>query len=248
VLVEKPVTLSLADAEEMVALARHHDRFLMEAMWTACHPTIRALRDRLAAGELGRPRQLHAELGFVVDADPGDRMLDPALGAGALLDMGIYPLTLAHLLLGEAEELAATADLSDRGIDLDVAVTGRYPGGALATMSASITSWSSRRASLATDLGRVEMDDFHHPTTATFTPYGAGGADDTDAVAPPTTIEPLEPVRGRGYTHELLEAGRCVRAGLRESPLVPHAQTLTLMGQLDGLLDQIGVKYPPVRP
>jgi len=215
----------------------------MEAMWTACHPTIRAVRERLASGELGTPRHLHAELGFVVDADPGDRMLDPALGAGALLDMGVYPLTLAHLLLGEAEELTAVADLSDRGIDLDVSVTGRYPGGALATMTASLTSWSSRRASVATDRGRLELDDFHHPTRATFSAYDEGSNDGAGA-ARTFDIEPLEPVRGRGYTHELLEAGRCVRAGLRESPLVPHAQTLALMGQMDRLLEQVGVIYP----
>ena len=129
VLCEKPVTLDTADAEEMVRLAGEHDRFLMEAMWTACHPVIRELRTRLASGEFGRPRHLHAELGFRVDAGPDDRMLDPALGASALLDMGIYPLTIAHLLLGEAEQLTATADLSDRGIDLDIAIAGRYPGG-----------------------------------------------------------------------------------------------------------------------
>ena len=101
VLCEKPLTLDAADAEEMVRLAGEHDRFLMEAMWTACHPVIRELRDAAGAGEFGTPRHLHAELGFRVDAGPDDRMLDPALGASALLDMGIYPLTFAHLMLGD---------------------------------------------------------------------------------------------------------------------------------------------------
>ena len=104
-----------------------------------------------------------------MDAKPDDRLLDPALGAGSLLDMGIYPLTFAHLLLGEAEELTATAVLSDTGIDLDLAVAGRYPGGAVATMVSSMTSWSSRRAEIATDLGRLVLEDFHHPTHATYT-------------------------------------------------------------------------------
>jgi predicted dehydrogenase len=142
VLCEKPLTLSVAEAEEMIALARQHDRFLMEAMWTACHPVVLALRDRLRTGELGTPHHLLAELGFVVDAPPEDRMLDPSLGAGALLDMGIYPLTFAHLLLGEAEELTAYAVLSEEGIDMDIAIMGRYPGGALATMKASM-SWTT---------------------------------------------------------------------------------------------------------
>src|SRR6478736_3160053 len=127
VLCEKPVTLDIAAAEEMVRLAGEHDRFLMEAMWTACHPVIRELGARLAAGEFGGPRHLHAELGFRVEAPPEDRMLNPALGASALLDMGIYPLTFTHLMLGEATALHGTADLSEGGIDFDVAMTGRYP-------------------------------------------------------------------------------------------------------------------------
>ncbi|KQW48639.1 oxidoreductase [Nocardioides sp. Root1257] len=244
VLCEKPLTLDTGDAEEMVRLAGEHDRFLMEAMWTACHPVVRELRTRLAAGEFGRPRHLHAELGFRVDAGPDDRMLDPALGASALLDMGIYPLTIAHLLLGEAEQLTATADLSDRGIDLDVAVVGRYPGGALATMTASMTSYSSRRAEIATDQGRIQFDDFHHPSKAVFTPYVEGPG--SWVVEPGTPVEVLgeEPVIGQGYGNEIAEVGRCLRAGLRESPQVPHAQTLTLLRQMDDVRAQVGVTFP----
>jgi predicted dehydrogenase len=244
VLCEKPLTLDVAAGEEMVRLARAHDRFLMEAMWTACHPGVLALRERLASGELGTPRHLHAELGFRVDAPPEDRMLNPALGASALLDMGVYPLTFAHLLLGPAERLQASGDLSDGGIDLDVAISGRYAGGALATMTASMTSWSSRRAAIATDVGRVDVADFHHPTRVTFTRYAEGGSNDTVDLAEPLAIEPLEPVLGRGYAHEAIEVQRCLRAGLRESPLVPHEQTLTLLRQMDDLRAQLGVTFP----
>jgi predicted dehydrogenase len=170
-------------------------------------------------------------------------MLDPDLGAGALLDMGVYPLTLAHLLLGEAEDLRAVAHLSDDGIDLAVSLTGRYPGGALATMAASMTSWSSRAGAIATDLGRIELDDFHHPTSARFTPYAEGGSNDLDARQAQVEIVGDEPVLGRGYGNEIAEVHRCLAAGLRESPLVPHAQTLTLMRQMDDLRGQIGVRY-----
>jgi predicted dehydrogenase len=243
VLCEKPLTLDTADAEEMVRLAAEHDRFLMEAMWTACHPVIRELRTRLATGEFGTPRHLHAELGFRVDAGPDDRMLDPALGASALLDMGIYPLTFAHLMLGTTEQLRATADLSDRGIDLDFAVAGRYPGGALATMTASMTSYSSRVAAIATDRGRIHLDNFHHPSNAVFTPYVEGHG--SWVVEPGEPVEVLgdEPVIGQGYGNEIAEVGRCLRAGLRESPLVPHEQTLTLLRQMDDLRAQVGVTF-----
>jgi predicted dehydrogenase len=244
VLCEKPLTLDLADAEEMVRLAREHDRFLMEAMWTACHPVVMALRRRLQAGEFGTPRHLHAELGFRVDAAPDDRMFDPALGASALLDMGIYPLAFAHLMLGPPQALTATADLSDRGIDLDVAVAGRYAGGALATMTASMTAWSSRSASIATDRGRIDVDDFHHPARAMWTPYAGGPDNDTFRRDRPVEILGEEPVLGRGYGNEIAEVGRCLREGLRESPLVPHEQTLALMGQMDEVRRQVGVTFP----
>jgi predicted dehydrogenase len=247
VLCEKPLTLSTAEAEEMVSLAEQHDRFLMEAMWTACHPTIAALRRRLAAGELGTPRHFHAELGFVVEAAAGDRMVDPALGASALLDMGIYPLTVAHLLFGEPESLDAVADTrSATGgtFDTDVAIVGRYPGGVLATLTASITSWSSRRGEIATDTGRVELDDFHHPTRAVFTPRPRvvdWTAD--DGPLEPVEILPESPIVGAGYGNEIAEVGRCLREGLRESPLVPHAQTLSLLRQMDDVRRQVGVVF-----
>ena len=212
-------------------------------MWTACHPVVRRLASDLAAGRFGRPQHLHAELGFRVDAPPGDRMLDPDLGAGALLDMGIYPLTLAHLLLGEAEDLRAVAHLSDDGIDLAVSLTGRYPGGALATMAASMTSWSSRAGAIATDLGRIELDDFHHPTSARFTPYAEGGSNDLDARQAPVEITGDEPVLGHGYGNEIAEVQRCLAAGELESPLVPQATTLEVMNLLDSIREQIGVFY-----
>lgn len=242
VLCEKPLTLSTADAEEMVRLAAEHDCFLMEAMWTACHPAILVLRERLRAGDFGTPRQLHAELGFRVDAPVGDRMLDPGLGASTLLDMGVYPLTFAHLMLGQPEELTATAVLADRGYDLDVAVAGRYPGGALATLTASMTSWSGRHAAIATDRGRIEVDDFHHPSRMTFTSYGVGDTNDTVVVSDPAPIE-APPTLGRGYVHEIVEVGRCLGAGLRESPLVPHAQTLAILRQMDDVRRQVGVGF-----
>jgi predicted dehydrogenase len=243
VLCEKPLTLTVSEAEEMVRLAARHDRFLMEAMWTACHPGVLTLRERLRAGDFGTPRHLHAELGFRVDAPPEDRMLDPALGASALLDMGVYPLTFAHLMLGEAESLTAAAVLSDRGIDLDVAIAGRYPGGTLATMTASMTSWSGRHAAIATDRGRVQVDDFHHPMRITFTSYEVGDTNDRVVVSEPAVVE-TPPVLGRGYVHEIVEVGRCLEAGLRESPLVPHAQTLAILRQMDEVRAQVGVGFP----
>ena len=235
VLCEKALTLNLADAETMVGLAGDHGAFLMEAMWMACHPVLRALREELAAGRLGEPRSVHADLGFVVDRPETDRLLDPALGGGVLLDMGTYPLTFAHLVLGPAEMLRAVGDLSPRGVDLDVAVAGRYAGGAVAALTASMTSTTPRTATIATTTGLVEVPfPFHHPAYATFTPTGGE----------PRRIEGVEPLIGSGLGNEAAEVQRCLADGLTQSPLVPHEQTLTLMGQMDEIRAQLGVRYP----
>ncbi len=233
VLCEKPVTVTVADAEEMMALARQHGRFLMEAMWTACHPVVLAARDQLAAGRFGIPRHLRAEFGTKFEGPPDSRIFDAALGAGAMLDVGIYPLTVAHLMLGPAQELRAVGELSEQGYDLDVSIAGRYPNGTLATLTASMTSWCARTASIATDLGRLDLaDPFHHPGYAEFLPV------DRD----PVRLEGAGQVIGRGYGNEIAEVGRCLAEGLLESPLVPHEQTLLIMRQIDDVLRQVGAR------
>ena len=243
VLCEKPMTIDAASTAALFELAAERGLFLMEAMWTACHPTIRKLLHLLADGEHGTARQVHADLGFVVPGvfgggDPTDRLLDPALGAGALLDMGIYPLTFAHLVLGEPERLTAVAHLSPTGIDLDVAIAGQYPGGATAALTASMTSQSPRTATVATEIGRFDLPSgFHHPERIRWTSYW-----EPEGVS--SWVEPDEPVIGQGYGNEIVEVNRCVRAATTVSDLVPPQQTISLMRQMDALRAQIGLSYP----
>ncbi len=237
VLCEKPLTLNLAEAEAMVAAARAAGRFLMEAMWMACHPLVRAIREGLEQGRYGEPRQVHADLGFVVDQPSTGRLLNPELGGGALLDMGIYPLTFAHLMLGPADSMVATANLSDQGVDLDVALAGRH-GPAVSALTTSMTSASPRSASIATTTGRIDVPrDFHSPSTATWTPTGGK----------PEQIEALGPVLGTGLGNEAAHVQECLHAGRLESPLVPHDQTLALIRLMDDVRRQIGVSYPADR-
>src|SRR5690242_4095232 len=140
VLCEKPLTLNLAKAEAMVAAAREAGLFLMEAMWMACHPVVRAIVEGIGEGRYGEPRQVHADLGFVVPPGASARMVDPALGAGALLDMGIYPLTFARIMLGPFADVAAAGLLSDSGIDVDVAIAARHEGGSVSALTTAMTS------------------------------------------------------------------------------------------------------------
>ena len=242
VLCEKAFTLNAAEAEHVVALARERGVFLMEAMWTRCHPVVRRLRQLVRSGALGEVRQVRADLGFVVDRPETDRLLDPALGGGALLDMGVYPLTFAFVILGEPSRTCAVATLSPSGVDLDVAVSLGYDSGALASVSATMTGWCPRTASIATDRGRVDLPaPFHHPIGVTWTPYESGDRTGSAMPGPPQPIG--EEVLGRGYAHEALEVVRCLRSGETESPLVPLDDTVALMRQMDGIRGQIGVRY-----
>ena len=227
VLCEKPLTLNAAQATELFALAETRGLFLMEAMWMACHPVIRSIRERLQAGDLGNPQQLSADLGWVVRRAGTDRLLDPDLGGGALLDMGVYPLTLADLLLGEPTHLTGSATLSESGVDLNVAITTAYSGGAVAALTASMTANSPRSAWLATDTGRLDIPaPFHHPPHALWSTYDGAWSE-------PTLIGPPYPIIGSGLGNEAAEVMRCLREGLTESPMVPAAQTLRVMRQMD---------------
>jgi predicted dehydrogenase len=242
VLCEKPMTLDAPSTQWLFDAARERGLFLMEAMWTATNPVVRTVLRVQAVGEHGRPRQVHADLGFPVRVPPTDRLLDPRLGAGALLDMGIYPLTLAHLVLGEPESLVAVADLAETGIDLDVAVAGRYAGGATAALTASMTAQSPRTATIATDVGCFHFPrDFHASTTVRWEAPDMSGWETGGAVD--GRIEPDEPVIGVGYGNEVVEVHRCLRAGATTSTVVPPEQTVSIMRQLDDVRRQIGVHY-----
>lgn len=238
VLCEKPLTLNARQAEDLFTLARTKGLFLMEAMWMACHPLILDIRARLRAGELGDPQQLVADLGWVVRRPGTDRLLDPDLGGGALLDMGVYVLTFADLLLGEPSQLTGAATLSDTGIDLNVAISAAYAGGAVAALTTSMTANSPRSAWLATDTGRLDIPaPFHHPASASWATYDGTWSE-------PTTLLPPAPVIGSGLGNEAVEVMRCLREGLTESPLVPPAQTIRVLRQMDDLRAQLGVRYP----
>ncbi len=231
VLCEKSLTLTEQQAADLVAVARRKRLFLMEAMWMRCNPLIRRLQQVLATGDLGPVTQVRADLGFRVDQPATDRLLAPELGGGALLDMGIYPLTFAHLFLGRPSTVAAAGTLSDLGVDLNIALALAYDSGAVASLTASMTGPSPRTASIATDVGRFDLpDSFHHPTTATW-------------VSGEHTETLHEPMLGGGLAHEAIEVMRCLRNGETESPLMPLDETVELMALMDRIRRDLGVRY-----
>src|SRR5512139_4044362 len=139
VLCEKALTLTARESEDLVRVARERKLFFMEAMWMRCNPVIRRVKQLADSGDLGRIQQVRA-------------------------DMGVYVLTFAHLFLGDPDKVEAVAEMSSSGIDLNIAISLGWQGGAVGSVSSTMTAWSPRTASIATDKGRIDFADaFHHP-------------------------------------------------------------------------------------
>lgn len=237
VLCEKPFTLNLGQARSLVLTARERGLFLMEAMWTYCNPVIRRMLELIADGAIGEVRSVHADFGFVAPSDPRHRLRDPEQGGGALLDLGVYPISLAHLVLGPPDEVTAWAKLTADGVDENTGVLLGYDSGALAALSCSLVADHATAAVVSGTAGRIVLPRmFFRAERLVLHRTGR----DPEEFHPPLTA-------GQGYTHEAIEVMRCLREGLIESPWVPLAGSLAVMATLDRVREHIGVRYPQER-
>jgi predicted dehydrogenase len=232
-LTEKPMALHVPETEAMVEAARSRGVFLMEAMWTRCFPAIHRVAGLVADGAIGRVTAVHADFGVSGPFEASHRMRNPELGGGALLDLGVYPVTFAHLLLGAPDEIAAWASLTPEGVDATTGMIFGYASGALAALTCTFEGQTGTRASVTGTEGRIEMrPPFFMPNG--YTLYRNG--------AQPEVVD--LPVPGYGYHYEAAEVHRCLRAGLTESSVVPLSETLSVMRTLDEVRSKIGVHYP----
>ena len=159
------------------------------------------------------------------------RMRDPLLGGGALLDLGVYPVTFAQLFLGAPDHVAAWASLLPEGTDENTGIVFGYRDGAVATLHCGLLGESGQRATITGTTGRIEVDRlFFCPSSFTLVRDGAASFEEVA-------------IRGNGMGYEAEEVMRCLRAGLTESPLIPHSETLAVMSTLDAIRAQIGVRY-----
>ena len=231
-LCEKPLTLNGAQAVTMAETARRNGAFLMEAMWMVFQPAFVELDRLIGAGTIGPVHHVRADFGFPADLDPSGRLTDPRLGGGALLDIGIYPLSLAHALLGRPTRSAAAAVLGPSGVDLQVGAISVH-GDAVSDLSASFLADTSLEAVVSGSEGRLRLEaPFHHAPRVTL----HRGADQIDA------WETGYP--GSGYRFEVEEVHRCLAAGETESDRRPLSDTLEVVHWMDDLRRQIGVRYP----
>jgi predicted dehydrogenase len=260
VLCEKPFAANAASARRIVQAARDAGCFCMEAMWMRFIPLVRELKALLERGEIGDVRMLQAELGFPIPYREGSRYYDPALGGGALLDLGVYPLSLAFYLLGLPSDAHAFV-AGDHGVDEQVCVTLQYPN-AFAQLSCTFANRARNNACVLGSAGQVEIDaPLYAPTgmTVTRSPAAASAPGASPRWAPlvdkrPRLVElrrrltpTLKPLLRRnqqritrhfpgfGYQFEAAEAMRCMWAKEPESPLMPLDETVALLELMDRL-------------
>jgi predicted dehydrogenase len=232
VLCEKPLTLDHDSSAELVAMAREQGVFFMEAMWMRANPAIRRVAGLVAEGAIGEITHVAADFGVAGPFPVGHRMRAPELGGGALLDLGVYPVTFAHLFLGPPATVSAQATLTPEGTDQNTGIILGYAAGAVATLHCGFVGESSQRATVTGTEGRIEVPrQFFRPEG--YTLVRGDAAEQVDV-----------PIRGNGMGYEAEEVMRCLRAGAIESDLIPHAETLAVMRTLDQARAQIGVIYP----
>ena len=233
VLVEKPFTMDAGQALDLVAVAAERGTFVMEAMWARFNPHLVRVREILASGVLGEITTVVADHAQWFEQDPAFRLFAPELGGGALLDLGIYPVSLASMVLGTPSRVTARSTPTFTGVDAQTSILLEHESGAHAVLSTTLRAAGSNRAAIIGTQGRLEIDSvWYAPTTFTVT-LRSGEVSRYD-----------QPHAGHGLRHEAAEVVRCLRAGLTESPVMPTAETVAIMRTMDEVRRQIGLTYP----
>jgi len=234
VLVEKAFTLNRAEAEDIQRIASERGLLAMEAMWTRYLPHMIRIRELIKSGALGEIRAVSADHTQLLPSDPLHRLNALELGGGALLDLGIYPVSFVWDILGAPATITATARLGETGADAEVATMMTHAGGAVSTTLSSSRAAGPNTATIIGTEARIEIDRvWYMPTTFR-------------VVAPDSTVweEYSSKVDGRGMQYQALAAERLVRESILEGDILPLAESVAIMGTLDEIRTQIGVRYP----
>jgi len=224
-LVEKAFTMTAQEARDLVAAARSKQLFLMEAMWTRFLPHVVALREMISAGSLGEIVTVEADHGKWFEPDPTSRLFAPELGGGALLDLGVYPVSFASMLLGTPDRLTALVDPAFSGVDGQASMLLGHPNGAHAVLTCTSGARSPTRACVSGTQARVEIaGDFYAPTSFTF-------------ITRDGEQQRFEyPTQGRGLHYQTQEVARCLREGKLESAVMPLDESVAIMETMDSVL------------
>lgn len=234
VLVEKAFTLNESQARAVVDAGSERGLVVLEAMWTRFLPHMDFVRSVIEDGEIGEVRSLHAVHAQQLPTDPAHRLNDLGLGGGALLDLGVYPVSFAHDILGAPVEISATGTLRPTGVDLSVATIMRHANDAISTTYSTMETKGANAASILGTKGRIAVDPtWYGPAVVTV-------LDERGAVA--RRFE--QPVSGRGMQYQASEMERLLRAGELVSPRMTTADSIAVMATMDRVRDALGVRYP----
>lgn len=235
VVCEKAFALNAQQAEAMIATARAQKVFLMEALWSKFIPSWQKTTEMISSGKLGTIKNVLINFGFIPQAPAPDRLFNPALGGGTLLDIGIYNVFYALSALGRPDHIEAAMTPTATGVDEQCAVFFRYNNGAMAQLFSSYSTYLATEADISGSNGRIRLTHrFYTPEAAI--EYYPGRADTK-------TIIPVAGTAGWGYHYEARHVGECLRKGLTESPVMTHADTLLLMETLDEIRNKAGIRY-----
>ncbi len=237
VLVEKPFGLSLTQVEPVLAAAEARGVFVMEALWSRFLPAYVRLRELVASGAIGTVLAVEAGFGFAAPYLATHRIYDPALGGGALLDLGIYCLDVAVQLLGPPAHLSAQAVLCPTGVDVNTLLALRWEGGAVASAHCSFTTPLPGTARVVGTEGWIELPQTFPDTLVL---HQQRGTDDVEAAVTVLDI----PVGGDGLRYQVEEVHRCLADGRTQSETMSWQHTRDLMATLDRARAAFGLVYP----
>ncbi|MCU1569905.1 MAG: gfo/Idh/MocA family oxidoreductase [Naasia sp.] len=238
VLIEKPFTVNADEARKVTSLAAEKNLLVLEAMWPRFLPHMIRLHEILDDGTLGDVRTVIADHNQDLPKDPKHRINNPDLGGGALLDLGIYPVSFAVDMLGAPTRVSAMASFTATGVDRQTAILLEHEGGRQSLLHTALDTKGPNTASVIGTLGRVDIDSVWYSPTS-FTVYDNTGG----------MVERYESsIEGRGMQYEALEAERLIRAGEIASPRLSPAESVAIMDVLDDIRSQIGLRYPGEAP
>ncbi len=228
-LIEKSFTTSVVDTAAIIEAARARGVFVMEAMWTRFLPAVVHLRELVSSGGLGDVRAVYGDLLAFREFDPDDRLFNPALGGGAVFDLGVYVISFAQQFLGTPDQVFAVGDLLPNGVEGDAGILLGYPGGRYANQSIGFRAPGPGRQVVAGTRGWVEVKPRFHRGEELVVQLN--GAERQELHFPKT---------GAGYHYEIAHVDQCLNAGLTESPVMPLADTMSVQQTMADVLAALG--------
>ena len=235
VLCEKPLAINAKEVRRMVKKAKEKKTFLMEALWTLFLPHILQVKELIKDGVIGEVQSVRADFGFQATYNPASRLFNPALGGGAILDIGIYPLLLAQSILGTPDTITSTAILGETKIDEDINITLTYEQQKIAHLHASLRSRTPVDAHIYGTKGAIHIPGRWHEPIAHITTFEYNTQ---------RTTKYLMPRHARGYKYEAQAVMSYLQQGLLESPIASWQFSMDLMKTMDTIRKQVGVRYP----